>query len=255
MCKMMKRLNNPDYIRILNDKTQFNKCFNSFIKREWLYVSEAEEEQFINFLTKHRTIIVKPMDGVEGHDVRRITFSSDNEVNIHQLYTSLREDNVLIEECIIPHPNMVFNNTAVNTIRTHTIYGKDGKGHVVKAILRAGVGNTAADNYALGGSIYEVDVETGIIISYGKSKAGDVHLKHPGTNTIMLGYQIPRWEEVIDISIRAAEHIPQVGIIGWDVAIMNDGVQLIEGNHNPDYELFEFLGSTGYYEIFKNLIN
>ena len=30
--------------------------------------------------------------------------------------------------------------------------------------------------------------------------------------------------------------------------------QLIEGNHNPDYELLEFLGSNGYYEKINKLI-
>ena len=38
------------------------------------------------------------------------------------------------------------------------------------------------------------------------------------------------------------------------MAITIDGVELIEGNHNPDYELLEFLGSTGYYEKITKLM-
>ena len=135
-----------------------------------------------------------------------------------------------------------------------TLFGKDGKGHVVKAMLRAGVGDTVVDNYAMGGSIYEVDVETGFVVSYGKSKAGELHIIHPQTDIVMLGYKIPNWNEVIEISKKAAEHLPQIGIIGWDVAISEDVVQLIEGNHNPDYELYEYIGSTGYYEKFKDVL-
>ena len=107
----------------------------------------------------------------------------------------------------------------------------------------------------MGGSIYEVDVKTGYVISYGKSKAGDLHIIHPQTNIVMLGYKIPHWNQVIEISEKAAEHLPQVGIIGWDVAISENCVQLIEGNHNPDYELYEYIGSTGYYEKFKSLLS
>ena len=110
------------------------------------------------------------------------------------------------------------------------------------------------DNYAEGGSIYEVDLETGVVCSRGKSKAGDNHIKHPGTDIIMLGYQIPNWDKVMEASRKAAEHLPQVGIIGWDVAVTESGTDMIEGNHNPDYEFYEYLGSTGYYEVFKNII-
>lgn len=149
---------------------------------------------------------------------------------------------------------MVFGNTSVNTIRTMTLTDKNGKGHVVKAMLRAGVGDTDVDNYAVGGSIYEVDWETGIVCSRGKSKAGANHIKHPGTDIIMLGYQIPHWDKVMEASRKAAEHLPQVGIIGWDVAITEDGIDMIEGNHNPDYEFYEYLGSNGYYEVFKNIM-
>ena len=92
---------------------------------------------------------------------------------------------------------MVFGNTSVNTIRTHTILDKKGKAHVIKAILRAGVGDSVVDNYAQGGSIYEVDLQTGIVCSRGKSKAGENHIIHPGTNIVMLGYQIPNWDKVI----------------------------------------------------------
>lgn len=70
----------------------------------------------------------------------------------------------------------------------------------------------------------------------------------------MLGYQIPNWDKVIEGSKRAAEHLPQIGFIGWDVAITENGIQLIEGNHNPDYELLEFFGSNGYYEKINKLI-
>jgi len=70
-----------------------------------------------------------------------------------------------------------------------------------------------------------------------------------------LSYQIPNWDQVMKISCDAAEYLPQIGFIGWDVAIAEDHVELIEGNHNPDYELLEYLGSSGYYEKITNLIN
>lgn len=149
---------------------------------------------------------------------------------------------------------MCFGNASVNTIRMHTILDKNGKAHVFKPILRVGVGSTIVDNYAKGGAIYEVDVKEGIVCTYGKNHAGEKIIKHPQTDIVMLGRKIPRWDEVVDTCKRAAEHLPEIRFIGWDVAIGENDVQLIEGNHNPDYELVEFFGSRGYYEIIKKYI-
>lgn len=252
MVRYMNKYNNNDYIHYLNEKPHFNKFFSEFVKRDWLYVKETDETEFYKFLSTHNSIIVKPMNGVEGEGVRKIVSVECKDK--HSLFLSLQQEDALIEECIVQHPKMIFGNTSVNTIRTMTILDRKGKGHVVKAILRAGVGDTVVDNYAQGGSIYEVDVNSGVVNSYGISKKGNLHLYHPGTNIMMLGYQIPNWKDVIELSERAAEHLPQVKIIGWDVAITQEGAQMIEGNHNPDYELYEYIGSTGYNEIFKNLL-
>lgn len=34
----------------------------------------------------------------------------------------------------------------------------------------------------------------------------------------------------------------------------DDGIELIEGNHNPDYELMEFFGTHGWYAKTKEWI-
>lgn len=252
MVSLFNKYNNSEYIHYLNDKPDFNAYFKDFVKRDWLYIKSASYEDFKEFLSVHREVIIKPMDGVEGGGIQKL-YISDN-IDKRDLYNDLLLKDVLIEEVIDQHPQMRFGNTAVNTIRTHTILDKNGNAHLIKAILRAGVGESVVDNYAQGGSIYEVDIDTGIVITYGQSKINSRSYVHPGTDQIMLGYKIPNWECVVNASLSAAEHLPQVGIIGWDVAITLDGVELIEGNHNPDYELFEFLGSTGYWDIINRTI-
>lgn len=254
MVKMMKKLNNPEYIHYLNIKVDFNKYFKDFVHRDWIYIKEVTEESFENFVKKYGCIIIKPVAGVEGGGVRKFNYNAHLDVDLKQLYAKLIQEDVMVEEIISQHSGMVFGNTSVNTIRTMTLTDKNGKGHVLKAILRAGVGDTDVDNYAEGGSIYEVDLETGVICTRGMSKAGKSHIKHPGTDIVMLGYQIPNWDKVMEVSRMAAEMIPQVGIIGWDVAITKTGTDLIEGNHNPDYELYEYLGSSGYLEVFKDIM-
>lgn len=254
MVKLFAKYNDAKYIHILNYKQEFNAYFKDFVHRDWIYVNKVSEDDFLLFLKKHDAVIIKPTDGVEGGGVRKFTLSENRDINLSKLYTNLKEENVLVEEVIVQHPRMIFGNNSVNTIRTHTILDSQGKAHVIKAILRAGVGNSVVDNYCQGGSIYEVDLKTGLVCTYGQSKNNSQSYIHPGTDIVMLGYKIPNWEIVIKECERAAELLPQIRIIGWDVAITVNGIELIEGNHNPDYELFEFLGSTGYYKKIKEII-
>lgn len=254
MVKLFDKFNQPAYIHYLNEKPDFNTYFADFVHRDWIHIAKASKDKFISFLEKHDSVIIKPVDGVEGGGVRKFTLSENKDANLDTMYENLKKENVLLEQVIVQHPRMVFGNASVNTIRVHTILDSKGTAHVVKAILRAGVGTSVVDNYCQGGSIYEVDLKTGVVCTFGQSKADAKSYIHPGTNIIMLGYKIPNWDKVIHTCEQAAELLPQIRIIGWDVAITKDGVELIEGNHNPDYELFEFLGSTGYYEKITKLM-
>ena len=255
MVKLFDKYNQAKYIHYLNEKPDFNTYFSDFVHRDWIHIGNASKDEFAAFLHKHRSVIIKPVDGVEGGGVRKFTLPASQDTDLEKTYEELRKENVLVEQVIEQHPRMVFGNTSVNTIRVHTILNSKGKAHVIKAILRAGVGNSVVDNYCQGGSIYEVDMKTGVVCTFGQSKTDDQSYIHPGTDIMMLGYKIPHWDEVLSTCEQAAERLPQIRIIGWDVAITQEGVELIEGNHNPDYELFEFLGSTGYYEKITKMID
>lgn len=146
---------------------------------------------------------------------------------------------------------MCFGGNSVNTIRAHTIMDRNGEVHLLKMLLRVGVGDAVVDNYCSGGCVYEVDIESGHIISPSLAKSAEVVFVHPGTDIFMLGYQIPNWEKVKAGVIQAQKMIPENRFTGWDVAITEDGIELIEGNHNPDYELFDFVGSTGWWSKIK----
>lgn len=131
---------------------------------------------------------------------------------------------------------------------------KEGNVHVMKTLLRVGVGDSVVDNYSAGGCVYEVDSKNGIVISPSLTKKGDIVYVHPGTETCMLGYQLPNWDKVLSAIIEAQKLIPRNRFTGWDIAITIGGVEFIEGNHNPGYELLEFFGTKGWYNKIKELI-
>lgn len=250
--KIMSALNKPQDIHLLENKAHFNKTFADYVHREWLFSLEASPKQIADFIRKHGKVIIKPFDEMEGHGIYKLELSKVTD--LEKTAADLANQKVMIEEILAQHPDMVFGNTSVNTIRVHTVLDREGRGHVVSCVLRAGVGDTVMDNYLSGGVIYPVDVDSGIVTGKGKSHSGMVHITHPQTDIVMLGYKIPNWNILLRDIKKAAERLPNLRIVGWDVAITNDGIALIEGNHNPDYELFEFIGDGKLFPVVKKYI-
>ena len=55
---------------------------------------------------------------------------------------------------------------------------------------------------------------------------------------LLTGYQIPLWDQVMSLCLKAATRIPQMGYVGWDVAITEDGPLFIEANNLPGHDAF-----------------
>ena len=79
------------------------------------------------------------------------------------------------------------------------------------------------------------------------------YIYHPFTNQKLVGFQIPLWDNVKATVLEAANLIPEVGYIGWDVAILECSVALIEGNHDPGHDVVQMIAQTGLYKLIKNI--
>lgn len=60
--EIVRLFNDKSYFHTFENKVEFNKVFNDFLKRDWLYLDDNVDE-FIGFFKSHPTIIVKPLDG------------------------------------------------------------------------------------------------------------------------------------------------------------------------------------------------
>lgn len=251
--KIITKVNSEDSINILKNKVEFNNYYKKFIGRDWLYSKDMVIEDLILFMKKHEYAIIKPMAGLEGDGVRLVRFGAD--VNVTKVFEELRTSDVLIEERIVQHPNMIFGNKSVNTIRVYTLYNSEtDKVTLLKTVVRVGIGESIVDNSHSGGCAYEIDKTLGYVISPSYCANGLITYIHPGTDICMLGRKIPYWKEALVMCDQAARMLPTCRLIGWDVAITEKGPLLIEGNHTPDLDMIEFVGSYGYkYKIRKGL--
>jgi hypothetical protein len=140
---------------------------------------------------------------------------------------------------------MALSPSGVNTVRIITQNNR-GKIEILGSILRISV-NSEVDNMAAGNIAALVEIKTGIVIGEGVysdfKKLNKTN--HPVTGHTIVGFAIPYWNEVIDLSKRAALHTPDNRSVGWDIAITDIGPELIEGNHNWCKLLWQLPAKSG----------
>ena len=253
LVRIISLANASESIHLLEDKAHFNRHFSNWVRRGWCHSESMTPEDFKNLCSGATALFIKPIDAYEGKGILRIAVPT-SDGDIAKLYDSLKDGQYIIEQELRQHPQMVFGNKSVNTLRINTLLDKNGEVHIFKPVLRAGIGDAYVDNYNAGGVEYAVDPDTGIITMPGYCKGKLDQIYHPGTKIRMPGYQIPLWDDVLACVKTAARHIPQCRYVGWDVAITPDGIELIEGNHNPGYVCMEYFGETGWYARLKKYL-
>lgn len=159
---------------------------------------------------------------------------------VTNLFHEIVQSGYLFQETLKQHPDMnKLNSSCVNTIRMDTFINPDGKVEIISAVLRTSVTGLHVDNVSSGGCAIGVNLATGRLRNFGYMglKNGGTHLptEHPLTHAIFQDLTIPHFENAKELVIQAAGCIPNLRLIGWDVAITENGPVLIEGN--SDYDL------------------
>ncbi len=232
----IKKYNDPAYMPEIENKLRFAHNFAGFLHRDWLDYAGASDEELAAFVEKHPVFMVKPVDGQCGHGIEKL--------DVKTLDVPLREHldglghHVLLEECVTQHRDlMALHPYSVNTCRVISFtHGKTTR--VVAAYLRIGNGKYV-DNFNSGGMVVPIEEDSGEIIYPALDKAENLYDVHPLTGVAIKGFKIPLWDEVIAMVERAGQVVPQVGIVGWDVCVTDNGPLLIEGNDYPGHDIYQ----------------
>ncbi|HQC83282.1 MAG TPA: sugar-transfer associated ATP-grasp domain-containing protein [Bacilli bacterium] len=230
---IMKKYNDPSAINKFEDKALFNKLFNKYLNRDWIYLNDASVEEFAKFLEGKEFVIVKPLDLSCGKGVEKLRVVNKNP---EELYKQLKASSqTLVEE--VAKQNKVINDiypNSVNTLRVVTL-----NSIVVTAYLRIGNHGNVVDNFNHGGMVTAIDVDTGMINYPAIDKETNVYEVHPMTGKKIVGVQIPMWDDVKKLCVEACDVVPEVGYIAWDVCLGENKPCLIEGNDFPGHDLYQ----------------
>ena len=140
---------------------------------------------------------------------------------------------IVVQRVITQHEVLRnINPTSINTIRILTFFHK-GEVHVLSAVLRMGSGEAQVDNITQGGFACRIH-DNGQLDKYAISRKSSWNTVHPG-GTVFGNVVIPNYSKIIETVKSSASKVPYFKIIGWDIAVGEDGEPIfIEFNVRPE---------------------
>ena len=189
-------------------------------------------------------------DGVDGatgelvaYGGRRIPLESFvAEVGAHYA------DGYLFQRRVSPHRDVLaLCGDRLSTVRVITVV-RAGVPKILRACWKIPAGDNAADNFWRSGNILaRLDLETGRVTAtvrgtgLGLSEPGH----HPESGAPILGATVPNWRAVTETALGAAKILPDLALIGWDIAPVDGGALLVECNQSPDFILPQMADARG----------
>lgn len=206
------------------------KNINGYYYYEGKPVSKDEAIELCRNLPE---CIIKPSLLSKGRGVQKFTVQ-DGQTSIDGLsFAQLLEQydrNYIIQAAVKQHERMsALNPTSANTLRIMT-YRSGMDIFVVYCAVRIGRLGFVIDNQSAGGISAKVN-EDGTIAKYAFGTAGNDKIEKTDTGVTLDGYVIPSYNKVIETVKRSHYDLPFFDIVGWDIAVNEDGEPtLIEWN-------------------------
>ena len=255
--KVQEIMNDIAYSDEFDDKLRFNENFAEFLGRKTLNGETATVADLTDFLDGQEAIFAKINHGDCGRGVEKL-YVKDFESPAAMLDYIQQNKLVVLEQVLKQHEDMArLHPASVNTMRILTDLVDDTV-HIAYITVKMGRGGGVCDNSGQGGVLCRVDIESGRICSPATDDYFNVYDKHPDTGIVFQGYQLPMVDEAIALAKKAARKVPQVGHVGWDVAITPDGPAIIEGNDFPGTDLCQlapfYPEKRGLWPYYKELL-
>ena len=259
-CELVPKANQHRLQRAFGDKNMCDFLFpgenivHSILKNmNGYYYFEGKpvsEEEAVSLCQNLEKVIIKPSRQSEGHGVQM--FSAKNGVTdlngktVAQLFKEYKKD-FLVQDWVRQHEGMAaLNPTSVNTMRILS-YRSGMEVLIIYSVVRIGRNGSVVDNQCAGGISTTIDKEGRL----GKEAFGGFstdNIDKTDTGIVLEGYQLPSYDKAIEMVKRLHLKLPFFNLVGWDVAIQEDGEPvLIEFNTNPGLSQSAFKSGMGEY--------
>lgn len=238
-----ERVNSPEVFAIFDNKIRAYQIFKEYYQREVCPFCDVEKdiEAMTEFISRHNDFIVKPLSSSMGEGVQKVHGN-----NIQCVLDIMDEykNGIIAEEIINQGSEMsIVHPESVNTVRIAT-YVINGKVNILRASVRFGRGDAVIDNASRGGVIGSIDLSTGIITAV-CDKLGHRYIYHPDTGQQILGFQMPQWNDALQLAERLARVVHNCKYVGWDLAYSVGGWVMVEGNSRGQFGVYQIPSQRG----------
>lgn len=237
MYEFQLNMNPKEKREILDDKRKFFVAYRPFIKQQMFSLADFEKsntKEIWETALKEENVkfVFKQAAGKCGKGVAIFSSAELQGIDIRDFMLQNNYD--LQEEFICQHSFLMsLSPSAVNTIRIFTQLDAQDNVNILGCRLRISL-NSHVDNMAAGNLAAAIDEISGVVngLGYYSDITKPPEEFHPVTNIRIPGFQIPFWNDALQLAKDAALFHKENRSIGWDIAISQDGPTLIEGNHD-----------------------
>ena len=230
---------NTELARVLNNKELANNYFEEYLGRAWCVNTKIELEEFNNKFKNSAKVIYKPVRGSKGNGVQIFDIDNNRVKSVYEELIDLPKG--VVEECVVQHSDLSgLSPTSVNTVRivsvssmTHPVTSDGKYMDIAYAALRIGGTGAIVDNFHSGGMVAAIDMNTGELVTDAADEEGNVYHQHPATGKPIRGFKVPYFKEALELVNEAIIRKKTEGLLGWDIAITENGPVLIEVNLKP----------------------
>ena len=205
-------------------------------------------------------LFMKELSGGMGYGIKKfnykngIYFDSNGETysgnELRQFFKdySLNSHPILIQKVLKNHDSWKeFTGGGLATCRVVTGKSSQSSEDIVPffATFKMPVQNLYVDNFSKGSVASPIDLKTGMMgvaVSSLPQKGKFRFEHHPDTGCKIKGEILPFWQEVIELSKKVHHHFKTIDI-GWDIALTEEGLTILEGNVEWGSDVIEGPGS------------
>lgn len=263
------RLNAKEGMQLLEDKYEAYKYLKPYYKREIIKIaSEEDYPLFLDFISRHPQFVLKPVGLHDTKGVRKVDMAEegdpkalfDSMINVGENYAndySMEWSNLktaVLEEIIEQDPEYgALSPKSLNGVRIPTIR-VNGKIHVYGCWMKIGVSDELIVGESRNDIMCGIDAETGVFDTCGYFENGDTIECHPVCGTKLKGWQVPKWQELLEFIKEVANTLPETcNYASWDACLTPKGWVIVEGNYYGQ-ALWQLVHEKGSAQEFGDLI-
>ena len=200
-----------------------------------------------------RDLLLKPRQSKGSRGIEVIRYSGgkhlcengatlDHDGLIALIVRRSKEAPILVQPLVKNHPGLAdLAEEALMRMRVITCLDQGGNPVLTHAVLSnlCKLETSWPTDIELGAA---VDLESGALGLMTGDKADawlDWSEDHPITHARVLGRIVPCWDEIRSIALAAHTACRDRALVGWDIAVGEDGAVLLEGNSYPDVDFLQ----------------